>query len=240
MNLGHYVKGESMISESYSGIQNISTHFMYRVYGWMATALCITATTSHYFAQSSFINLIMQNSGLLLVLFLIQLGLVVYLSSCIQTMSLMAAIIAFTTYSIATGFMLSSIFLIYTQESIATTFLITASTFAIMGLYGYFTKTDLSSLGSFLLMALWGLIITMLINLFLRSGSLQFIFSAFGVVIFTLLTAFDTQKIKLLSQQFLSEGQLRNKVAILGALTLYLDFINLFLMMLNFTGKQKE
>jgi FtsH-binding integral membrane protein len=213
---------------------------MHKVYGWMAAGLALTAGASYYIAQTDFVQTVTQNTGLLIVLFLLQIGLVIYLSAFIQTMSLSMARFSFILYSFLNGVTLASIFLVYTQESIASTFLITAGMFATMAIYGYVTKTDLTGMGNFLLMALFGLIIAMVVNMFLQSASMQYVISACGVIIFTLLTAYDVQKIKQLGQTLEHGGEFQDKVVIIGALTLYLDFINLFLYLLQFMGKKKE
>lgn len=227
-------------NSDYNGNLNIATQFMYKIYAWMGFGLSLTAVTAYFVSHTSLAKIIMQNMGLLLVLFLIQLGLVIGLSFFIQKLSYATASFAFILYSIITGLTLSSLFLVYTNASLVTTFAICASMFIFLALYGYYTKKDLTSWGSILLMALFGLIIGMIVNLFLKSSSMQFILSAIGVILFSLLTAYDVQKLKNMSNQFLQEGHMFKKVSILGALTLYLDFINLFLMLLNFTGSRKD
>lgn len=216
--------------------QHVARNFMYKVFGWMAAALTLTGITAYALAQSAFIL----TNNIFFILFFIQLGLVIFISAAIQTISLPAASIAFIAYSTLNGIIFSTIFLQYTGASIASTFLITAGTFAFMAIYGYLTRTDLTGLGNIFFMLLIGLIIAMLVNIFLQSPALYIFISAAGVIIFTVLTAFDVQKIKALSHQFLASGEIESKVAILGALTLYLDFVNLFLMLLNFTGQRKE
>ena len=143
-------------------------------------------------------------------------------------------------YAATLGITLSAIFLIYTSSSIAATFLVTAGMFGIMSLYGYFTQTDLTTVGNICLMALFGIILASLINFFFRSAQLDYIVSFFGVIIFTLLTAYDTQKIKQLAYGLVAGGETLKKVTIIGALTLYLDFVNLFLFLLRFMGRRRN
>jgi len=224
-------------SEVHSKSQN---DLLYKVYGWMGLALSLTAGVAYYVASTPAAKMVFENTGLLLVLFLIQLGLVFALSMFLPKLSFISAALIFAAYSILNGITLSGIFLTYTQTSIASAFLVTAGMFICMALYGYFTKTDLSGMGSILTMCLIGLIIGMLVNMFLKSSSFDYIISATGVIVFSLLTAYDLQKIKLLSRSLLASGEDTLKISILGALTLYLDFINLFLFMLRFMGNRRQ
>lgn len=215
--------------------------FLYRVFGWMGIGLAVTGAVSYLISTSpSFVIAINSNWLILMALFIAQLGLVVALGVYLQRMNFMTAMALFLLYSALTGITLSSVFIVFTQTSIFTTFIITASMFAFMSLYGYFTQADLSTMGNILLMALFGLIIMMLVNLFVQSSSFQLVISAIGVIVFALLTAYDMQKIKMIGQQLLRQGEETDKISILGALTLYLDFINLFLFLLSFTGRRKD
>ena len=153
-------------------------------------------------------------------------------------MSFFTSSLLFTIYSILNGVTLSSIFIVYTMTSVAATFFITAGMFGAMALWGYFTKKDLSKWGSIFFMLLIGLILATVVNLFLRSDAMGFIISIVGVIIFTGLTAFDVNKIKQMLAQTQEEGDVVRKVALMGALTLYLDFINLFLYLLRFFGRR--
>lgn len=227
------------MNENYS-MSQVATNFMYRVYAWMATGLAISGLTAYFVSTTALVSLLQHNIAVLLVLFLIQIGLVVVLSLFLHSMSYFTASLAFILYAVASGMTLSLIFIVYTNESIAMTFFITAAMFAFLALYGYYTKTDLTSLGNILRMALFGLVIAMLANLYFRNSTASYIISGVGVLVFSGLTAFDVQQIKNLSYKLLNEGEMANRVSILGALTLYLDFINLFLMLLNFTGKRKD
>lgn len=214
---------------------------MRKVYLWMTLALVITGLTSYYVATSSaLIGLIYGNSGVMWGLCIAELALVIGVSAAINRISLTSATLLFILYSIVNGATMSSIFLIYTSESVAMVFLITAATFAAMALYGYTTKKDLTSWGTILLMALVGIIIASIVNMFMRSTGLSLILSYAGVVIFVGLTAYDSQKIKQLMLQAPDAGESMQKLALLGALTLYLDFINLFIHLLSILGDRRN
>lgn len=225
--------------EHYS-LQQIGTQFMYKVYGWMAAGLGLTGITAYIISTTNTPLMLAQRPGILLVLMLIQLGLVVFLSGFIQRMSSLTAHAAFLAYAVITGVTFSTLFLVYTQTSLATTFIITATMFAVLALYGFVTKRDLTSIGSIAIMALVGLLIGLVINLFLKSSGLQFLLSGLGVILFSALTAYDVQRLKLFSYTALNYGEEEAKVSILGALSLYLNFVNLFLMLLSFTGRRRN
>jgi FtsH-binding integral membrane protein len=214
---------------------------MRNVYLWMTFALATTGLTAAYVASSPALAQIVLGGSTYLILALIELGIVWYLSSRVMSLSFSTASILFVLFSILNGVTLSCIFLIYTMESIATTFYITAGTFGGMSLVGYFTKKDLSTMGRFLIMALIGLIIATIVNLFLQSTQMMWLITYAGVLIFCGLTAYDTQKIKTM---FLEMGGEKNeatlKVALLGSLTLYLDFINLFIYLLRIFGSRRD
>jgi uncharacterized protein len=218
--------------------------YITRVYGWMAGALVITALVALNVANSGAAQEFLHNGGRLLLygMLFAQLGVVFVLSGMIDKLNAVAATALFVVYSILTGVTLSSIFMIYTAGSLATTFGVTAGTFALMSLYGYTTKRDLTSIGSLGLMALVGIIIASIVNIFLQSTILYWGISCIGVVIFVGLIAYDTQKIKeMASSQFLqgADENTTHKYAVIGALRLYLDFINLFLYLLRFLGNRK-
>jgi FtsH-binding integral membrane protein len=186
------------------------------------------------------IEKIFAGRGTLFLLFLAQFGLIWLISSRIGTMSFTTATLLFIAYSLLTGVTLSSIFVLFTVGSIASVFFITAGTFASVSIYGFITKKDLSTWRSYLLMGLIGLIIASIVNWFLASELMYWIISYVGVIIFVGLTAYDTQKIKQLANACYAENEeTQNKVALLGAITLYLDFINLFLYILRIFGKRK-
>ncbi|KXC09008.1 hypothetical protein AT291_04740 [Porphyromonas gingivalis] len=218
----------------------LQTTTMRHVFTWMFGALGITALTAMLVAKSSLIYTMIMNPGLLWGLIIAELALVFILSARIGKMSFFTSSLLFTIYSILNGVTLSSIFIVYTMTSIAATFFITAGMFGAMALWGYFTKKDLSKWGSIFFMLLIGLILATVVNLFLRSDAMGFIISIVGVIIFTGLTAFDVNKIKqmLAQTQGFEEGDVVRKVVLMGALTLYLDFINLFLYLLRFFGRR--
>ncbi len=222
--------------------------YMLKVYNYMASALVLTgfvALLTAKFAVQSFEPLILSplgnqlyNSGLAWVVMLAPLGVVFYMSFGIAKMSASKAQTVFWIFAGLMGLSLSSIFVVYTEASIARVFFITAGTFGAMSIYGYTTKRDLTKLGSFLMMGLIGIIIASLVNLFMKSPMMYFVISILGVLIFVGLTAYDTQKIK--NMYLVSDsGELMGKKAVMGALTLYLDFINLFIMLLRLFGQRR-
>ncbi len=209
-------------------------------YVWMASALVLTGLTSYFVANSpGMLQLIFGNRMVFFGIIIAELALVIGLSSTIQRISVVTATLLFVLYSVLNGALLATIFLVFTMSSIATTFFITAGTFGVMALYGSFTKTDLSSFGNILLMALIGLIIATVVNIFLKSTMMDMIISGVGVLIFTGLTAYDAQKIKALTNG-VEEDDETQKLAVIGALMLYLDFVNLFLYLLRFFGKRNN
>ncbi len=217
------------------------SNFMAKVYGWMCAALAVTAGTAWYVASTpAFFNRVMEQPFLLLLIFIAQLGLVVALSAMLHKMNYIMAIILFMVYALSLGITMSLILRGFTLPSIASTFVITSGMFGGMALFGYFTRSDLTRVRNISIMVLWGLILSMLVNLFFQSFWFDYIISMVGVVIFSLLTAADTQKIKALEHRLIADNQTRNKAAVLGALMLYLDFINLFLFLLRFTGRQRN
>ena len=213
---------------------------MRKVYVWMTLALAITGFTAYGVATSpGILQVIYGNSWMMWGLIIAELALVFGVSAAINRISLTTATLMFILYSVINGALLSSIFLIYTASSIATVFFITAGTFGAMALFGYTTKTDLSSMGKILFMALIGLIIATVVNLFIKSSGFTLILSYVGVLIFVGLTAWDSQKIKQMLLQAPDAGEGAQKLALLGALTLYLDFINLFIYLLRIFGNRK-
>lgn len=222
-------------------MNSTNNSFLSKVYSWMTLGLMITAGVAYYISsQPKLVASIINNFGVVLILFLLQVLLVAALSFYISKMSFAVATLVFIGYSILSGITLSSIFLVYTQSSIAVTFLVAAGTFFAMALYGYVTKNDLSSMGSFLFMAVIGLAIALLVNMFLKSEAFDYVISGIGVIIFSLLTAYDMQQIKLIGLQMRATGEDVSKISIICALKLYLDFINLFLYLLRFFGKKNN
>lgn len=212
-----------------------------QVYLWMAMALVITGFMAMLVAESpTLLSLIFSSKLTFFGLIIAELALVWYLSARIDRISFTTATLMFIIYSLLNGAMLSSVFLLYTASSIASTFFITAGTFGVMCVYDYLTKRDLTSLGNLCLMAVIGLIIAGLVNLFLQSSLMSLIVSGIGVLVFVGLTAYDSQKIKrMLLQEGLEVNDSTRKIALLGSLTLYLDFINLFLYLLRFLGDRR-
>jgi len=214
---------------------------MCKVYVWMTLALVITGFTAFYVAHSeALLTAIVTNQILFWGLIIAELGLVIGLSAAINKLSLTVATLLFVLYSVINGATMSFIFLVYTASSITNVFFITAGTFAAMALFGYFTKADLSSLGKILMMALIGIIIATIVNIFTKSTGLAMILNYLGVLVFVGLTAYDSQKIKQMLMHAPDAGEAAQKVALLGALSLYLDFINLFLYLLRIFGGRRE
>jgi FtsH-binding integral membrane protein len=212
---------------------------MRKVYVWMTLAMVITGFTAYGVATSPGVQqAIFTNQILFWGLIIAEFALVIGVSAAINRLSLAMATLMFILYSVINGALLSSIFLIYTASSISTVFFITAGTFATMALIGYTTKTDLSSIGKYLFMALIGLIIATFVNFFIKSSGFDYILSYIGVLIFVGLTAYDSQKIKQMLLQAPDAGEGAQKIALLGALSLYLDFINLFLYLLRIFGRR--
>jgi FtsH-binding integral membrane protein len=234
-------------SEAYVGYQDIHSvrsavsAILKNVYLWMTMALAISGLTAMVVAgNAELMQAIYAGRGTLFILFLVQFGLIWLISSRIGSMSFLTATLLFIAYSIVTGVTLSSIFLLFTTGSIASVFFITAGTFAALSIYGFITKKDLSTWRTYLFMGLIGLIIASIVNWFLASEMMYWIISYVGVAVFIGLTAYDTQKIKQLASACYAENEdTQNKVALLGAITLYLDFINLFLYILRIFGKRK-
>jgi len=224
---------------------------MLKVYNYMSSGILLTGVVSLLLFKLSvittadgsivgFTNIgnVLYNSALIWVVMLAPLGVVFYMSFGIRKMSAAKAQGTFWVFAALMGASLSSIFLVYTGESITRVFFITAGTFGAMSIYGYTTKRDLTKLGSFLMMGLIGIIIASIVNIFMKSSMMYFVISILGVLIFVGLTAYDTQKIK--NMYMVSDsGEVMGKKAVMGALTLYLDFINLFIMLLRLFGQRR-
>ena len=221
-------------------VQTIQATFINKVYAWMCLALTVTGFIAYRTAQSdALLGLVFGNNIILIGLIIFELGIVFWMSKNIAKISSNMAIGLFILYSALNGLTLSVLLLVYTASSIASTFFITAGTFGVMSTYGYFTKKDLTSWGNLLFMALIGLIVASVINIFLASSTMYWIITYVGVLIFVGLTAYDTQKIKNMSLQLNAESEEGRKGAIMGALALYLDFINLFIILLRFFGDRR-
>ncbi len=217
---------------------------MYKVYGLMAIAMVITGMVSYAFGSSEALLSILRDPITLrpnilgwIVMFA-PLGMVMFMGAAVNKMSQAGAQLFFYVFAGVMGMSLSWIFAVYTDVSIVKTFLVTAISFATLSLYGYTTKKDISAWGSFLIMGVVGLVIAMIVNMFLQSAALDFAVSAIGVLIFAGLTAYDTQKIKTMYLQAAQAGAETGKMAIFGALNLYMDFINLFMFLLRFMGNR--
>jgi uncharacterized protein len=218
----------------------IQTGFVARVYNWMGLGLATTAVVSLLTASSpSLLNFIFGNQLVFFGLIIAELGLVMALSAAIGRLQATTAVMMFFIYSALNGLTLSAIFLAYTSASIANTFFVTAGTFGAMSLYGYTTKRDLTSWGSFLFMGLIGIILASVVNIFLKSEAIYWVITYAGVLVFVGLTAYDTQQIKAMALQGFGDEETERKGAVIGALRLYLDFVNLFLMLLNIFGRRR-
>lgn len=212
-----------------------------RVYLWMTLALAITGFVALYVARSyTLLEMMLQNQFMFWGVLIAEVALVIYMSARINRISFTTATLLFIAYAVLNGITMSTLFVIYTASSIASTFFITAGTFGVMALIGSFTRKDLTKLGSICIMGVIGLIIASLVNLFLHSSIMTLIISYIGVLLFVGLTAYDAQKIKrLLSEDGIEVNDNTQKIALLGALTLYLDFINLFIYLLHILGDRK-
>lgn len=217
--------------------------FVKSVYQWMCIGLALTGFIAYYVSGNEALMLTLQRNPLLLIVLIIaELGLVVAISSAVNRMSAATATALFLIYSALNGVVLSFVFLVYTRASIVSTFFICSATFLACSIYGWTTKRDLTSLGGFFIMGLFGIIIASIANWFMRSSALYYAIGYIGVFIFVGLTAYDTQKLKnmALTQPAGLDGSVVRKGAILGALSLYLDFINLFLMLLRIFGNTRD
>lgn len=224
--------------------QTLAQTFMAKVFTWMFLALAVTAFTAYTFAGSpSLLGLMVTETGLSIlgwVVMLAPLAFVFFLSAKFQSLSRNTMVLVFLAFSVLMGMSLSFVLLAYTSASVFSTFIVTSGTFGLMAAVGYTTKTDLTKFGSILMMGLMGIILASIVNFFMHSGTMEYIISILGVLIFTGLTAYDVQKLKrigMASGEYMGETQ--EKLAIMGALTLYLDFINLFLFLLRFLGARK-
>ena len=213
-----------------------------KVYQFMAMGLILTALAAYLTASSPFmINLLYTSSAPMIIIAVAEIGLVIWLSAGINKLSAGGARNIFFVYSILNGLLCSSVLLVYTGESVAKAFLSTAGMFGVMSVYGLYTQRDLTSMGSFLRMGLFGLIIAMVINLFMRSSAMELYISIFGIIIFLGLTAWDTAKIKAIASSYdTRDGEFTGKIAVIGALSLYLDFINIFLYLLRLFGRERN
>jgi uncharacterized protein len=237
---------ENIIKSSYEDTSK-KTHYdwglreyLLRVYQYMAFALVLTAVISMGAASyPQFLNLI-YNTPLKWIIAFAPLVMAFYMGSRLMSMSVTGAQTCLMIFATLMGLSLSSIFIVYTGESIAKVFFITASTFGAMSIYGHSTKRDLTNMRSFLIMGVIGILIASVVNIFMQSGAMQFVISIIGVGVFTLLTAYDAQKIKTMYYQTQNNAEVTQKLAIYGSLTLYMDFINIFVFLLQLFGVRKN
>lgn len=236
-------------NENYNSTQVLSNTFVANVFMWMFAALGITALTAYLFGTTPDLMMSMfsvradGSASLNLLGWIVMLApliIVFVMSFGMEKMKASTMIILYLVYSVLMGMSLGFIFLAYTGASIAKTFVITAGMFGLMAFLGYTTKTDLTKMGSILLMGLFGIIIATMVNMFMHSESLDYIISIIGVIIFTGLTAYDVQKIKEIGMMGMDNNETMTKISIQAALSLYLDFINLFLYLLRFFGRSKN
>ena len=233
--MDNYVKDISVKSE-----KSIVNSVMKNVFTLMTLALAATGAISYIVSNNiQIIKAILENQPFFWGLIIGELVLVIVLSAMINRISFTTALILFALYSVINGVTLAPLFIVFTAESIASAFFVTAGTFGAMAIFGYITKFDLSGIGKILIMALFGLIIASIVNIFLASSQMEMITNYAGVLIFTGLTAYDTQKIKNLVQENINNENIIPKLSVIGSLTLYLDFINLFIKLLQLMGKRK-
>jgi FtsH-binding integral membrane protein len=217
---------------------SVASTFFTQVYAWMSAGLAVTAAVAYAVANTS-LNHWAMSMPVLIVSFIVEMVLVVTISSAINRISAPMAIALFMLYSALNGIVLSVLFMIYTRASLGGTFIITAGAFGAMSVYGYTTKRDLTRIGSFLFMGLIGIILASVVNFFWHNPMLYWLISYAGVLIFVGLTAFDTQRLRYIASQTENDPRLASRMAVVGSLTLYLDFINLFLMLLRVMGNRR-
>ncbi|WP_343464587.1 Bax inhibitor-1/YccA family protein [Pantoea sp.] len=232
-----YPRNDSLVQQTSAGLQT----YMAQVYGWMTCGLLLTAFVAWFAARTpAVMELVFANRITFFGLIIAQLAVVFVLSGMVHRLSSGVATGLFMLYSALTGLTMASIFLVYTYASIASTFFVTAGMFGAMSFYGYTTKRDLSRFGSLLFMALIGILLASLVNFWLKSPALMWAITYIGVVIFVGLTAYDTQKLKAMGESInVSDKENLRRYSIMGALTLYLDFINLFLLLLRIFGNRR-
>jgi len=234
------MESQIAIPQTQTQIQERISQFFTRVYTWMALGLTLTGAVAAYVAgNQAILQALLGNQINFIILIVVTLGLVFAISGLINKISAGTATALFLAYASLNGVLFSSIFLVYTGESIAQVFFITAGTFGAMSIYGFVTKRDLTKIGQLATMALFGLIIALVVNMFFKSPAFSYLISFIGVAIFVGLTAYDTQKLKGMAVGVTEGTEAFAKGAIIGALALYLDFINLFLMLLRLFGRRR-
>jgi FtsH-binding integral membrane protein len=233
------MNNENVFASPYPAAAERVNAFLRGVYGWMATGLAITAATAFVVASTPvLVSAIVTNRVLFWGILIAQLGIVFGLSARVHRLAPSTAALLFIVYSALTGVTMSVILLAFTGQSVATTFMVTAGMFGALAFYGTVTRRDLSGLGSFLFMGLIGVVLASIVGLFWQSDALQFVISFIGVIVFTGLTVYDAQRLKAMA--LATPGGQIGSYQVVGALTLYLDFINLFLFLLRFTGSRRD
>lgn len=218
----------------------VKSSFMTRVYAWMGFGLMLTAVVSFFVVMTpAVMEFIFKTPGVFMGLIVAEFGMVLAFTFLAKRVSAQVAALLFVTYAAMNGLTLSVVFLAYTATSVASTFAITAGMFGTMAIYGAVTKRDLTSMGSFAVMGLFGIIIASVVNLFLKNGAASWLIGFCGVIVFTLLTAYDTQRVKNMGMAFATDSEQSRKASISMALSLYLDFINLFLSLLRIMGRRR-
>lgn len=224
-------------STTQSATQSLTSTLFKSLYMQMSVALTITGLVAYFLSQSSaYINMLINTPSLLWIVLIAQIGVVVLLSARLHSFSMSTATILFILYSVLTGVSFGTIFLAYAMSDIIATFFVTAGTFFVTSLVGYVTRMDLSKMGSILFMLLIGLVIATVVNIFLGSSGLYMVCTYLGVIVFVGLTAYDTQRIKTMFNEYGTADDNGQKLALMGALMLYLDFINLFIYLLRLIG----
>ncbi len=229
-----------MYNHDYNLSRSLS-NFMAKVYGWMSGALIISGLTAYaVYVTPELFSMFVMNRASLMIMMLVQVGLVMGISAGINRLSFSVASLLFALYALTLGVTLSTIFAVYTMASIYKVFAITTLMFGSMAVFGYVTRADLSRMGMVFTMGLWGLLIAMVINIFTQSSAFEMLISIVAVILFTGITAYDVQQIKFLGMQMIGQGEAEDKAALVGALKLYLDFINLFIHLLHLLGNRKN
>ncbi|MCT4592012.1 MAG: Bax inhibitor-1/YccA family protein [Candidatus Gracilibacteria bacterium] len=223
-------------------VAEVERSFMQKVYVWMSSALFVSGFIAYYLAsyQAELLFSLLKNPAVFYGILIGQVGIAIALGGFSRKMNMATSLVFFYLYAISIGITFAGLFFVYTLGSIATTFFITAGTFSFMAIYGYTTKADLSTMGNIAFMGLIGVIIASLVNIFLKNDSFQLIISFIGVLVFVALTAYDTQKLKEIAHNADLNQESGQKIALLGAFSLYLDFINLFLYLLRFFGNNRD
>ncbi len=233
------MQGSTVFDRDRAAVQ-VQSEFIRRVFNWMALGLGVTAISALFAANTGLVYSLVTHPMVMMLLVVGELGLVIALSAAIGRIGSATAFLMFFLYAALTGVTFSTLFLVYTKGSIASTFFITGGTFAVMSIYGYTTRRDLTSIGSLLIMGLFGIIIASVVNIFLRSPAFDWLITYAGIAIFIGLTAYDAQQVKAMAYAGFAGTEEERKGAVIGALRLYLDFINLFLLLLRLFGRRNN